>query len=88
MVAGAVNYSSLQKLFLTVSIYQMPNPMSVMPIASHPNTPIAMIVSSVIRDSRQWCLDTVARECIGMTEALSRKMDAQGAQMCRQVPCP
>lgn len=32
-----------------MSIYQIPKPMSTMPIANHPTTPAEMIVSSVMR---------------------------------------
>lgn len=40
-----------QDLFVVrVSNYQMPRPMSTMPIANHPTTPTEMIVSSVIPD--------------------------------------
>jgi hypothetical protein len=34
-----------------MSNYQMPRPMSTMPMASHPNTPTEIIVSSVMLDS-------------------------------------
>ncbi len=39
--------------FCVAANYQMPRPMSTMPMASHPSTPTEMIVSSVMRDSEE-----------------------------------
>ena len=40
-----------------VSDYQIPKPISTMPMVSHPSTPTEMIVSSVMRDSEELELD-------------------------------
>ncbi len=39
--------------FCIPSNYQMPNPMSTMPMASHPSRPTEIIVSSVMRISEE-----------------------------------
>lgn len=41
--------------------YQIPSPMSTMPMASHPSTPTEMIVSSVMLDSQEveCCWDSI-----------------------------
>lgn len=46
----------VENLMLKICVvlnYQMPSPISTMPMASHPNTPTEMIVSSVMRDSEE-----------------------------------
>jgi len=43
--------SIFSRIMLRMFNYQMPSPMSTIPIANHPSTPMEMIASSVMRES-------------------------------------
>lgn len=70
----------LNPIVIRMSTYQIPNPMSTMPIANHPTTPTVMIVSSVIPGSDGFGLgfDSESAHFITRCEILvAEQMDAE-----------
>ena len=63
-----------------MSNYQMPRPMSTMPIASHPTTPTEIMVSSVILESDWFGLGLESESADFITESksvITEQMDAE-----------